>query len=74
MRGGLIAPTAADVRDVMVEGPSGILETAWKYDTDIRGNPIGIPVYEPSKRTPALDLPAWQRPSICRLRSPQKKG
>lgn len=37
----LIGPTAADVRDVMVEGPSGILAVSppWNY-----------PKYEPSKR------------------------
>lgn len=43
-RVGLIAPTAADARDVMVEGPSGILSVCWK------GDPAGKPVYEPSKR------------------------
>src|SRR5215204_1954096 len=37
----LVAPTAADVRDVMVEGPSGILATASKRMR---------PTYEPSKR------------------------
>ncbi len=37
----LIAPTAADVRDVMVEGESGILAHA---------SPWCRPVYEPSKR------------------------
>lgn len=37
----LVAPTAADVRDVMVEGESGILATA---------PPNHRPLYEPSKR------------------------
>lgn len=37
----LVGPTAADVRDVMVEGPSGILRTA---------APDARPIYEPSKR------------------------
>jgi len=46
----LIAPTAADARDVMVEGPSGILKTAWKHDTDANGQITGVPTYEPSKR------------------------
>jgi phage terminase large subunit-like protein len=32
---GLIAPTAADARDVMIEGSSGILEVCWEYDRDI---------------------------------------
>jgi phage terminase large subunit-like protein len=37
----LVAPTAADARDVMVEGPAGILATSPPWDR---------PVYEPSKR------------------------
>ena len=39
--GCLIAPTAADVRDVLVEGPSGLLAVA---------PPWSRPKYEPSKR------------------------
>ncbi len=39
--GCLIAPTAADIRDVMVEGPSGLLAVA---------PPWCIPRFEPSKR------------------------
>jgi phage terminase large subunit-like protein len=46
----LIAPTAADARDVMVEGDSGILSVCWAGDRDYRGNPLGRPSYEPSKR------------------------
>jgi len=42
---GLIAPTAADSRDVMVEGSSGILEVCWEYDRDINNLPIGKPLY-----------------------------
>jgi phage terminase large subunit-like protein len=37
----LVAPTAADARDVMVEGESGLLKTAPRLDR---------PLYEPSKR------------------------
>lgn len=37
----LIAPTAADIRDVIVEGPSGLLATA---------NPLDMPRWESSKR------------------------
>jgi Terminase large subunit, T4likevirus-type, N-terminal len=37
----LIAPTAADIRDVMVEGPSGLLATA---------DPMAMPRWESSKR------------------------
>ncbi len=39
--GGLIAPTNADIRDVMVEGPSGLLAVA---------SPWCRPRFEPSKR------------------------
>lgn len=47
---GLIAPTSADARDVMVEGPAGMLAVCWDKDVDHRGQPIGRPLYEPSKR------------------------
>lgn len=46
---GLIAPTNADIRKVMVEGPSGILSCAWDQDVDNRGELMGTPTYEPSK-------------------------
>ena len=46
----LIGPTAASARDVMVEGESGILRHAKRDDIDRRGNGIGRPIYEPSKR------------------------
>ena len=49
-RGGLIAPTAGDVRDVMVEGESGLLAVCNKWDRDYRGALMGRPIYEPSKR------------------------
>jgi len=49
-RGGLIAPTAADVRDVMVEGESGLLAVCNPWDRDVNGNLMGRPLYEPSKR------------------------
>lgn len=47
---GLIAPTAADARDVMVGGPGGILANSWARDVDLKGNNVGRPIYEPSKR------------------------
>jgi predicted phage terminase large subunit-like protein len=37
----LVAPTSADLRDVLVEGPSGVLATSPNHDR---------PTYEPSKR------------------------
>jgi len=50
MRLGLIAPTAGDVRDVMVEGESGILACAFANDYDDNGVLMGVPEYQPSKR------------------------
>jgi len=49
-RGGLIAPTAADARDVMIEGESGLLAVCNAWDLDYKGSPMGRPIYEPSKR------------------------
>lgn len=49
-RVGLIAPTASDARDIMVEGESGILAVCWPGDKDQAGESIGRPSYEPSKR------------------------
>lgn len=65
----LVGPTAADVRDVMVEGPAGLLATA-------RGD--SRPIYEPSKR-----LVTWPNGAVAhtysaeepeRLRGPQHYG
>jgi phage terminase large subunit-like protein len=50
MRVGMIAPTAADTRDVMVEGESGILNSCWEKDETYDGQFMGKPLYEPSKR------------------------
>ena len=46
----LIAPTAGDARDVMVEGDSGVLSVCWAGDRDHKGHLTGRPLYEPSKR------------------------
>lgn len=46
----LVAPTAADARDVMVEGDAGVLSVCWEGDRDKDGVLIGRPIYEPSKR------------------------
>lgn len=75
MLGGLIAPTTADVRKVMVSGPSGILSVCSPYDKDIHGNLLGFPDYEPSNRQVT-----WKNGATCvtysaeepnRLRGPQ---
>jgi phage terminase large subunit-like protein len=46
----LVAETAADARDVMVEGESGLLSVCWEGDRSAAGAPLGRPLYEPSKR------------------------
>ena len=75
---GLIAPTAADARDVMIEGNSGLLAICHDADTDYRGNITGRPIYEPSKRRVT-----WQNGAMAtlytaeepsRLRGPQHEG
>jgi phage terminase large subunit-like protein len=66
VRIGFIAPTAADIRDVMVEGESGILATSPPWDR---------PLYEPSKRR--LTWPSGAQAAMYsadepeRLRGPQ---
>lgn len=47
---GLIAPTASDAREVMVEGESGLKECCWAGDRTVTGEILGKPSYEPSKR------------------------
>jgi len=71
----LIAPTAGDARDVMVEGESGLLSVCWTGDKDHRGNIIGRPIYEPSKRRVTWDNGAvatlFSAEEPERLRGPQ---
>lgn len=47
---GLIAPTAADARDVMVEGESGVMTVCREFDHDYSGHKMGMPVYSPANR------------------------
>lgn len=61
---GLIAPTAGDARDVMVEGESGLLSVCWKNDQTYEGVPMGVPLYEPSKRRVT-----WRNGAMCTLYS-----
>lgn len=46
----LVAPTASDARDVMVEGESGLMAVCWAGDRTHDRRPLGRPIYEPSKR------------------------
>jgi phage terminase large subunit-like protein len=62
----LVAPTAGDARDVMVEGPAGVLRTARRGET---------PIYEPSKRRVTFHTGAvaslFSAEEPNRLRGPQ---
>lgn len=73
--GSLIAATAADARDVMVEGESGLLSVCWEGDRDINGCLIGRPIYEPSKRQVTWENGAkvklYSAEEPDRLRGPQ---
>ncbi len=74
-RGGFIGATAGDVRDIMVEGESGLLAVCHSRDEDINGNRIGRPRYLPSKRRivwetgASISLYSAEEPD--RLRGPQ---
>lgn len=74
-RGALIAPTAGDARDVMIEGESGLLSVCWENDVDHRGNLMGRPIYEPSKRrvkwANGAIVTAYSADEPERLRGPQ---
>ena len=65
----LVAPTAADARDVMVEGESGVLNIS---------PPWNRPKYEPSKRRLTWDNGAiattYSADEPDRLRGPQHDG
>lgn len=46
-----VAPTKGDVRRVMVEGNSGLLNICWKGDKTHRGANMGFPVWSPTNNT-----------------------
>ena len=46
-----VAPTKGDVRRVMVEGDSGLLNVCWKGDKTYRGKHIGFPIWSPTNNT-----------------------
>ena len=50
-----VAPTKGDVRRVMVEGDSGLLNVCWKGDKTYRGKHIGFPVWSPTNNTLTWD-------------------
>jgi phage terminase large subunit-like protein len=66
---GIVAPTAADARDVMIEGPSGILAVC---------PPWRRPVYEPSKRRitwpNGAQVAVYSAEEPDRLRGPQHEA
>jgi len=60
-RGALVGPTGADVRDVMVEGPSGIVEVCM-HDPEAER-----PIYEPGRRRVR-----WPNGATCMLYSAEE--
>ena len=46
-----VAPTKGDVRRVMVEGDSGLLNVCWKGDKTYSGKHIGFPIWSPTNNT-----------------------
>jgi len=72
---GMIAPTSADARDVMVEGESGILKVCGPRDIDNNGVHMGMPLYEASKRRLTWANGAiatlYSAEEAARLRGPQ---
>lgn len=69
MRIGLIAPTAADARDVMVEGESGLEAICCEDDQTYAGEHLGVPVYQSSKRRVI-----WANGAVGMLYSAEKPG
>lgn len=64
---GLIAPTAADARDIMVEGESGLLAVCSYLDKTHDGRTIGRPVHEPSRRRVV-----WKNGAVAKLFSAEE--
>lgn len=50
-RGACVAPTKGDVRRVMVEGESGLLNVCWSGDKTYRGANMGYPEWSPTNNT-----------------------
>lgn len=70
-----VAPTRGDVRRVMVEGESGLLNVCWKGDKTYRGADMGFPDWSPTNNTMT-----WKNGAVAqffsaedpeRLRGPQ---
>lgn len=74
----LIAPTASDARDVMIEGESGLLSVCWAGDKTVTGEALGRPAYEPSKRrltwANGATATAFSAEEPERLRGPQHEA
>lgn len=70
-----VAPTKGDVRRVMVEGESGLLNVCWKKDKTYKGQTLGFPIWSPTNSTLT-----WENGAVAqffsaedpeRLRGPQ---
>jgi len=70
-----VAPTKGDVRRVMVEGDSGLLNVCWSGDKTYRGKHIGFPTWSPTNNSLTWDNGAkavfFSAEDPERLRGPQ---
>lgn len=70
-----VAPTKGDVRRVMVEGDSGLLNMCWKGDKTYKGKAMGYPVWQPTNNTMTWENGAvatfFSAEDADRLRGPQ---
>lgn len=70
-----VAPTKGDIRRVMVEGESGLLNVCWEHDKTYRGAKMGYPVWSPTNNTISWDNGAkaefFSAEDPERLRGPQ---
>lgn len=70
-----VAPTKGDVRRVMVEGESGLLNVCWKGDKTFKGKELGFPVWSPTNNSLTWDNGAkaefFSAEDPERLRGPQ---
>jgi phage terminase large subunit-like protein len=70
-----VAPTKGDVRRVMVEGDSGLMNVCWSGDKTYRGANMGYPEWSPTNNTLSWDNGAiatfFSAEDPDRLRGPQ---
>ena len=70
-----VAPTNSDIRKVMVEGESGVMNISWEGDKTYRGGKMGKPEWSPTNRQIKWEngatVDAFSAEDPERLRGPQ---